>query len=183
MKKNVFYLLILAVLAVGFVSCSDDKDTTLEDRTILYGDYVGSLKVVADNSKTLKDTAEYKVNVSRNSSDQNILDVRLGDSNTDVDATTVKASGFIDEDTYARFSLSQITNNNILAAEVPQFLKDYAQFEVVKATWNLNCSGGAKFVKNTKVLTFEYTGTLILYGSGVTKTEVPVKYTYSLTKK
>lgn len=185
MKKNVFYLLVLAVLAVGFVSCSDDDDTKSYDKSNIVGSYEGTCSL-SSGTVSLKDEA-FPAFFATDSKDQSKLSATLGNSSSfsqiGIFSSNIEAAGFEDHDSYASFYMANI-KSEFTGDNVPDFIKNQVSFTIKNTVMELACQNPVKYDIASKTLTFVYKGTYIVTGteSGQLSSNT-ITYTFNLKKK
>ena len=185
--KKLFYLFAAMVLSFGVVSCGDDEDPVMGDKSDLIGSYAGDEFVYLTNM--IRDTAKLSptIRFERYSQDADRLSVSTNDLGTGILASSFRIS----KDSYT-FNMAAITLNGLQGNEIPTYITNWftgtggLYTSLDKIDLKLTSTSG-KFDRTTNKMDFIYKGDLIIYPRVGTDLQSPqthkIEFKYSSLRK
>ncbi len=186
--SDLFNLLILIALTIGFNSCSDDDDPKAEGSfSDLIGSYTGkeAIYLVGMKRDTTKTDSKI-VDFEKSSQNVNALVVNF---HNNIGSDVIATNQGISNAAYS-FSLSPI--NLIGDTQIPQYMKDWLAIDVdysaiSKIDLKLTAPGGGSLNRATSTMGIKYTGKVKFYYTqktgGDASKEYDIAYEYKDLKK
>ena len=157
---KLFYFFAVMILSLGFVSCGDDDDPVLGDKSDLIGRYVGDESVSLTNINKEVANSVGNVRFERYSQDANRLSVSTEDLGTGILASNFRIS----KEDYT-FNLAKIDLIGLKGNEIPSYIRDWFAGDydsLEKVDLKLTATSG-KFNRTTNKMEFTYKGDLVIY--------------------
>ena len=182
-NRNFVFNLLIAIFAVGFVSCGDDVESF--EKGILIGNYTGNCTVSLGSKSDVVSSfpAEFK------QKDKNSLYLIMGNATTyeSIGISTLKiASEFKDYKGYGGFKLESI-NDSFGQDKIPNFIKENVSppFDMVSMTLKLNTDPQSPptYMMASKNLLITYKGSIEIAGKNADeKLSSSITYVLDLKK-
>jgi len=176
------------VILLSFTSCGsddDDPDYTLYDKSEIVGDQAGTVSITLSpgNYPAYGSSTTSEFYAHPDSKKLNLaLKKEIGGP---IEASNFRRTAANDK---YLFNLASWTTDKVfIGNEIPEYMTEwFSNYTLTKVVIkNLTCSGGGEYVKQTKAMSFTYTGKLYIYveGSNESMNLGTINFAYTNLKK